>query len=59
MPIFFGALFVALLVAAMPPTPGRPAQVAETEAPATVAALGLFLWLLVAVLIIAIVFAYI
>jgi hypothetical protein len=58
-PIFFGALFVALLVAAMPPLPGRPAEVAEPEAPATAAALGLFFWLMMAVVVLAIIFAYV
>ena len=58
-PILFGALFVALLVAAMPPSTVRPAAVPEGETPETAAAVGLFFWLMVLVLLIAIIFAYI
>ena len=57
-PILFGALFVALLVAAIPPAPPRTGGVAPAETPETAAAVGLFFWLLLVVLIIAIVFAY-
>ncbi|MFO7893117.1 MAG: hypothetical protein R6U63_05250 [Longimicrobiales bacterium] len=58
-PILFGALFVALLVAAIPPRPARPADVAEPDAVGTAAAVGLFFWLLVVILLIAIIFAYV
>ena len=58
-PIFFGALFVALLVAAIPPAPGRPTAVAEPETVETVTAVGVFFWLMLLVLGVAILFAYI
>ena len=58
-PIFFGALFVALLVAAIPPTPGRPSAVSEPETAETVTAVGLFFWLMLLVLGVAILFAYV
>ena len=57
-PILFGALIVALLVAAIPPSETRPAEVAEPQTAATAAALGLFFWLMILVLILTIVIAY-
>lgn len=47
-PIFFGALLLALLIAAVPPTThtGPPAPEAEPERAETAAAVGLFFWVL-------------
>ena len=58
-PILFGALFVALLLAAVPPLPGRPVEATAPEAVGATAALGLFFWLMLGLLVISILFAYI
>ncbi|MGK7312204.1 MAG: hypothetical protein ACN0LA_08165 [Candidatus Longimicrobiales bacterium M2_2A_002] len=50
MPIFFAALLIALIVAAIPPIEPRPAEPVEQPAPAT--GVGVFFWFLLLFLIV-------
>ena len=57
-PIFFGALLIALLVAAIPPAAPRTTTEGVEEAPGDVAAVGAFFWLLLILLIVAVALSF-